>query len=49
MAAHASVTSKHLSSVQSIISGAAPLGTTDMERFLEKAGKEILALQGKYP
>lgn len=36
MAAHKSVKSDSLSSVRTVISGAAPLGAMDVERFYKK-------------
>lgn len=46
LAAHPSVSSKDLESILSIISGAAPLGASDVERFFEKINREIVTMQG---
>ncbi|XP_044255602.1 4-coumarate--CoA ligase 1-like [Tribolium madens] len=46
LASHPSVTSSDLQSIRSVISGAAPLGALDEERFITKAQKEINILQG---
>lgn len=43
---HPSVTSNDLQSIRSIVSGAAPLGALDEERFIQKAQKDINILQG---
>lgn len=36
MAAHPLVQTKHLTSVRSVMSGAAPIGASDIDRFLKK-------------
>lgn len=46
LAAHPSVSPKHLDSIQSIVSGAAPLGASDVERFFHKVDREIVTMQG---
>lgn len=46
LAAHESITKKHLDSIISIMSGAAPLGASDVERLFQKTGKEIITMQG---
>lgn len=47
LTAHPDVTSELLQNVRVVTSGAAPLGGTDEDRFLEKANKKIYMLQGK--
>ncbi|XP_015834355.2 uncharacterized protein LOC655197 [Tribolium castaneum] len=46
LASHPSVTSNDLQSIRSVVSGAAPLGALDEERFITKAQKDINILQG---
>lgn len=46
LAAHPNVTPKHLESVLTLMSGAAPLGASDVERLFLKTKREIPALQG---
>ncbi|KAJ3657496.1 hypothetical protein Zmor_009292 [Zophobas morio] len=46
LAGHPAVTSSDLQSVRTLLSGAAPLGALDEERFLAKAQKDINIFQG---
>ncbi|RZB49892.1 AMP-binding domain containing protein, partial [Asbolus verrucosus] len=46
LAGHPSVTKEDLQSVRTLVSGAAPLGRLDEERFLQKAQKDINIIQG---
>lgn len=46
LAAHPDVTPELLNNVRAVTSGAAPLGGSDEDRFLEKAGRQIYMLQG---
>lgn len=46
MTNHPAVEVKHLSSIRSIMTGAAPIGASDVERFIKKAGRPIDFLQG---
>lgn len=43
---HPDIKPEHLASLKNVLSGAAPLGASDEERFLEKANKPINMLQG---
>lgn len=50
MIADPSITSKHLESVKFMVSGAAPIGATDVQRFYDKFGipdTKLKFLQGK--
>lgn len=44
---HPEVTEETLKSVNCVMSGSAPLGALDEQRFLEKAKKDMDILQGK--
>lgn len=44
---HPEVTEETLKSVNCVMSGSAPLGALDEQRFLEKAKKDMNILQGK--
>lgn len=48
LTAHPDVTPELLQNVRAVTSGAAPLGGSDEERFVEKAGRNVYMLQGTY-
>lgn len=47
MTMHPEVTAETLQSVNFVMSGSAPLGALDEQRFLEKANKDMNILQGE--
>lgn len=47
LTAHPDVTPELLQNVRIVSSGAAPLGASDEEKFLEKMGRHVHMLQGK--
>lgn len=46
LAAHPQVSNEHLKCIKSFITGAAPLGISDVERLYHKADREIITMQG---